>query len=133
MVLGRLWLWLLLLGWSLLLRHLLQGPPVRAPLLLLLPQDLVVDLISIVLHPQLRVVVDWDADDAVAIKLVIRIMELHNIGVSQSFLSRNAPTGIELEAQAQEVQCLTRSSGEHLSEWLGPVLWQGLEHGGRKG
>lgn len=77
-----------LLRWWRLLRHglLLQRPSVRAPLLFLLPQDLVVDLVPVVLHSQLRVVIDWNADHAVAVKLIIRIVELNDIRVPQCVL-----------------------------------------------
>lgn len=99
----------------LLLLLLLQCPSVRTSLLLLLPQNFIVDLITIVLYSQLCVVINWDANHAVAIKLIFGVMELDDVRVPQSVLGGDAPGRVELEAQTQEVQCLARSPREHLS------------------
>mmetsp|Transcript_603 Transcript_603/g.2296 ORF Transcript_603/g.2296 Transcript_603/m.2296 type:complete len:371 (+) Transcript_603:176-1288(+) len=112
---------------------LLQNPAVRAPLLLLLAKHLVVQSLTVVRHRQLRVVVDGYADRALAFELVVRVVELHDVWVSQRFGRRQAPVGVELHGQPHEVKGLDAGGREHLVEGPGPAHGEGFEHRGREG
>lgn len=56
----------------------------RPPLFLPLFQDVVINLLAIIAHPQLDVVVERDPDLAIAQHLRFGLMELHNEGMPQS-------------------------------------------------
>mmetsp|Transcript_35640 Transcript_35640/g.57417 ORF Transcript_35640/g.57417 Transcript_35640/m.57417 type:complete len:443 (+) Transcript_35640:359-1687(+) len=122
----------LLLRNNLLLLH-LKIPAVRAALLLLLLEHLIVQALTVVLHGELCVVIDGDADGAVAVKLILWIVELHDVRVAKRLLGRNALCRVELEAETNQVQGLDASRGEHLIQRPCPAHRQRLQHRGRKG
>mmetsp|Transcript_53348 Transcript_53348/g.108529 ORF Transcript_53348/g.108529 Transcript_53348/m.108529 type:complete len:356 (+) Transcript_53348:57-1124(+) len=96
-------------------------------------RDLLVQPFPVLCGRVLRVVVDLDADDAWALRLVIRVVELAHIRVPQCLLRGNALVGVELQAHPQEVQCLGTGGREHLGQGLGSRRWQRLKHSGREG
>ena len=89
-----------------------------------------VELVSILSDREFLVVIDWDVDLPVAHGLVVRVVELSNIGVSQRLLGGQAFGGIELQKVPQHIQRIIWCSWEHISQTLGLGGWQRLQHGG---
>mmetsp|Transcript_33887 Transcript_33887/g.100659 ORF Transcript_33887/g.100659 Transcript_33887/m.100659 type:complete len:438 (+) Transcript_33887:197-1510(+) len=122
---------LLLRDHLLLLLH-LQGSPMGAALLLLLPEDLVVEAVAVVRDGKLGVVVDGDRNRALEARLVLRVVELHAVRMAHGILRRDALRRVEHHAEAHQVQGLHASTREHLVQGPRTAHRQGLEHRGRE-
>mmetsp|Transcript_60547 Transcript_60547/g.119170 ORF Transcript_60547/g.119170 Transcript_60547/m.119170 type:complete len:234 (-) Transcript_60547:598-1299(-) len=110
----------------------LEGASMRPALLLLFPEHLLVQPLPVVLDGQLCVVVDGNPNGPLAIELIVRVVELHHVGVPQGVVRGQAPVGVELHAMAEKVQGLDARAREHLVERPRTAHRQGLEHRGRE-
>lgn len=89
--------------------------------LLLASVDVSVELVAVLANRKLLIVVDRNVDTACTYWLVLRIVELRDVGVTQGLLCRQASIWVELEQVAKQVKCVVRSRGEHITKtlWLG--------------
>mmetsp|Transcript_2774 Transcript_2774/g.9782 ORF Transcript_2774/g.9782 Transcript_2774/m.9782 type:complete len:392 (-) Transcript_2774:343-1518(-) len=95
---------------------------------LLFPGDLLVQLLAVVRKRVLGVVVDVDLDDARARGLVVHVVELRDVRVAERLVRRDALVGVELQAQAQQVEGLGRRRREHLRQRARPRRRQRFKH-----
>ena len=69
---------------------------------LLLPSvDVRVQLVAVLANRELLIVVDGDVDAARAHWLILRVVELGDVGVAQGLICRQAPIRVELQQVAQ--------------------------------
>lgn len=76
----------------------LKVPPMDTALLLLLAENLIIETLSVVLHSQLCVVVNGNANGSVTAGLILRIVELDNVRMPQPILGRNTLPRVEIQA-----------------------------------
>lgn len=119
--------WLLLVLPHDLLLH-LKVPPMDTALLLLLAENLIIKSLSVVLNSQLCVVVNRNANSPVTTGLILRIVELDNVGVSQTILSRDALAGVKIQAHPDEVQGWLVGCRKDLSKGASPRNRQRVKH-----
>lgn len=81
--------------------------------------DISIELVAVLPDGKLLVVIDRDVDFLGTHWLVLRVMELGNVGVSESLLCSQALMRVELEQRLQKVERVVRSCGKHISEALG--------------
>lgn len=71
------------------------------PQLLLATVDVCVQLVSVLADRELLIVIDRDVDAARTHGLILRIVELRDVGVPQSLIGRQSSVGVELEELSQ--------------------------------
>ena len=119
---------MLVVGGLLLLVLLLLSQSLLAQLLFTLV-NVAVELVSVLSNRELLVVVDWNVDLPLAIRLVLWVVELGHILVFKGLFSAQTLVGVELQQMAQKVQSFVRGSGEHITKPLLLHWRQRLKHG----
>ena len=100
--------------------------------LLLPPVDIRVQLVAVLTNRELLIVVDGDVDAASAHRLVLRVVELGNVGVAKGLVCRQTPVGVELQQAAQQVQRIVGGRWKQVTEAARLRGWQRLQHGRSK-
>ena len=133
---------ILLGGRSLLLSLIRTSPPLFGrglllsllTLFLLLSDNILVELRTVVSNRVLVIIVDGDGDGTVANVLLGRDVELGEVRVLQSFLAQNSLLWVELEALAQEVEGVLGGVGEQVRQLgLVALLGQAVQHSNSEG
>jgi len=100
--------------------------------LLLLLNYVIIQLVAVLRDRILVVVIDGDANDAVAHGLIGRVMELRHEDVGECLVSCDSLVRVELEQLPKKVLGISRRIRVHVRQraWVGRR--QALEHGCRK-
>ena len=85
--------------------------------------DIRIELVTILLDGELLIVIDWNKDFLGANWFLLGIMELLDVWVLQSLLSRKTFIRIELKKVFQKIKGFFRSSWEHISQLLWFSRW----------
>lgn len=97
--------------------------------LLLSLVDVRVQLVAVLPDRELLVVVNWNVNLARADRLVIRVVELGNVGVAEGLVSRQSLGRVKLKQVTQKIQRVVGSRWEHVAQAAGLARRQRLEHG----
>ena len=102
------------------------------PQFLLPPVDVGVKLVAVLADRKLLVVVDRDVNAARTHRLILRIVELGDVGMTKGLFSCQTSIWVELQKVTQQVESVVRSRGKHISKALGLGWRQRFQHRGRQ-
>lgn len=70
------------------------------------------------------VIIDGDVNLFAADWLILRVVELRDVGVSQSLIGSQSLGRVELKEALKKVKSIIRSGGKHVTKALGLGWWQ---------
>lgn len=95
---------------------------------LLPPVDIVVEFVAVLSDREFLVVINGNVDAARTNRLVFRVVELGNVGVSQGLLSGQSSIRVKLKEVTEKIDGVVTGGWEHISQASCLRRWQRFEH-----